>query len=518
MNMDTPPTLSKGSTRLTTAERVAIALVMTVAVAFGGMVLLRSAFQNQRKTDLDVFSRAAWAVRTGQDVYATYSDRSWNYLYPTFFAIVMTPLAEPPTARTFDLIYNERAAWGRVHGADESELALERQRLMRESDRLAALGLLREPGSGGAGGAGGAGYLPFWVSVASWYLASLGMVMLSAHWIGASVQSADRKMRAWTSRDRGWWMLRIWPVIFCAPAIFNGLSRGQSDALVLLSIAAFLRLSSSTPPRRMLAGLALAVAPAVKVIPGLLILYPLWRRDARTLVGIALGGGLTLLVIPAMVFGPARAMDYNLRWLHVMGLPGLGLAGENADASRKFELYGLSGTDSQNLLSVLHNIMNIGTPRGLRPDDPASWLPLLVIVACGAAVALSLWAMRWRPVEPGASLLSPARDADPLLVPSVGVLLCVMLMVSPVTHAHYFAFLLPLMAWLVSLDVRRHLSQGVSRGTLALGLAYLTLHVLARLNVFEWMLDVGVLLWVGVGIWMYACVRMRQEGESLRYA
>ncbi len=505
-------TLNDASTRsrITRGELNAIACVLAAAVAFGGMVLLRSALQNQRKTDLDVFCRAAWAVRTGQDVYATYSDRSWNYVYPTFFAILMTPLAEPPTAHSFDLIYNERAKWGRAHGADEQELAAERERLTREANRLASLGLLREPGGVTNG------YLPFSVSVGAWYLLSLGMIVLSSHWIGASLQSADRRMRAWTSQDRGWWMIRVWPAIFCAPAILNGLSRGQSDALVLLAIAAFLRLASSD--RRVTAAVALAVAPAVKVIPGLLVLYPLWRRDLRSLVGLALGAALTLLVIPALVFGPALAMQYNLRWLQVMGLPGLGLGGENADSSRKFELYGLSGTDSQNLLSVLHNILNIGTTRGMRPDEPATWLAPVVMAMVSVAVVVSLWAMRWRPVEPGATLLSPSRDPDPLLVPSVGVLLCVMLMASPVTHTHYFAFLLPLVAWLVSLSVRGHARQGMSRGVLTLGLAYVMIHALARLGPFEWMLDVGMLLWVVVAMWAFACVRMRLEGESLRYA
>ncbi len=485
---------------------------MILAVAFGGMVLLRSAFQKQRKTDLDVFTRAAWAVRENQDIYATYSDRSWNYVYPSFFAIVMTPLAEPPTARTFELIADERDRIARSHGATPEEIRLDRARLASESQRLAGLGLLHDPISG----RGGARYLPFWVSVSVWYLLSLAMIALSAHWIASAIQAADSTLRSLTISQRGWWMLRLWPVIFCAPPLFNGLSRGQSDALVLLSIAAFLRLASTN--RAFASAIALAVAPAVKVIPGLLVLYPLWRRDTRSLAGLGVGAALTLLIIPAMVFGPSLALSYNLRWLQVMGLPGLGLAGDNADSSRKFELYGLSGSDSQNFLTVLHNIINITTTHGLRPAEPAPWLPPVVLLLSAGAVLATLWAMGWRRAAPGDTLLAPPREPDPLLVPSVGVLLCVMLMVSPVTHTHYFGFALPLIAWLVSLGVRKHPTQGLPGGAMLCGLAYLAIHAGIKLNGMTWAQDIGVLLWVGVGVWAFACIKLRQESDKLRYA
>ena len=47
-------------------------------------------------TDLQVYLRAAWAVRSGADLYTIIDDNQWHYHYPALFAILMTPLADPP--------------------------------------------------------------------------------------------------------------------------------------------------------------------------------------------------------------------------------------------------------------------------------------------------------------------------------------------------------------------------------------------------------------------------------------
>ena len=44
-------------------EKVGLALFFVILLALGGMVEYRSAFLTRRMGDLDVFLRAAWAVR-----------------------------------------------------------------------------------------------------------------------------------------------------------------------------------------------------------------------------------------------------------------------------------------------------------------------------------------------------------------------------------------------------------------------------------------------------------------------
>src|SRR5215475_2584090 len=47
---------------------------------------LRSAFLKRPMTDLQVYLRAAWAVRTGNDLYGIIDDNKWHYHYPAVFA------------------------------------------------------------------------------------------------------------------------------------------------------------------------------------------------------------------------------------------------------------------------------------------------------------------------------------------------------------------------------------------------------------------------------------------------
>src|SRR5262245_21599731 len=66
-------------------------------LGFLAIVEIRSAFlSSNRKTDLGVYLRAAWAVRTGADLYRVTCDNGWHYVYPPAFAVVMAPLADAP--------------------------------------------------------------------------------------------------------------------------------------------------------------------------------------------------------------------------------------------------------------------------------------------------------------------------------------------------------------------------------------------------------------------------------------
>src|SRR5579864_7177982 len=84
------------SARLSRWERYGLALFLVVIIAFGVLVELRSAFLSRRMGDLGVFLRTAWAVRAGEDLYKVSDDNRFHYHYPPLFAILMTPLADPP--------------------------------------------------------------------------------------------------------------------------------------------------------------------------------------------------------------------------------------------------------------------------------------------------------------------------------------------------------------------------------------------------------------------------------------
>ncbi len=76
-----------------------LALMVVGFAAWGGLVVYRSALLWRHMGDLDCYLRAAWAVRVEPDrIYDVMEDNAWHYNYPPLFAILMTPLADPPFA------------------------------------------------------------------------------------------------------------------------------------------------------------------------------------------------------------------------------------------------------------------------------------------------------------------------------------------------------------------------------------------------------------------------------------
>ena len=114
-------------------------------VGLGIVTEIRSAFQLNPKTDFQVYARAAWAVRAGEDLYAVTDNNGWHYIYPPPFAILL----------------------GRS---------------------LIPIPSLRE------------GYLPFWLSAAIWYLIGFACVVYTVHALaGAVLPDAQRGTQRWWS-------------------------------------------------------------------------------------------------------------------------------------------------------------------------------------------------------------------------------------------------------------------------------------------------------------------------------
>src|SRR5215831_460332 len=82
--------------RLHPWERWAIGLLCAAFVGFGVVVEIRSAFLERRMGDLSCYLRAAWAVRAGVNMYEIVEENGWHYNYPPLYAILMSPLADPP--------------------------------------------------------------------------------------------------------------------------------------------------------------------------------------------------------------------------------------------------------------------------------------------------------------------------------------------------------------------------------------------------------------------------------------
>ena len=249
-----------GNRRMSWFELGLFAMFVGVIVYYAIITEIRSAFYDFRMTDFGVYLRAAWAARTGNDMYAVTCDNGWHYCYPPTFALFLMPLADPPA------------------------------------------GFPRE------------GYLPYGLSVGIWIVLSYAFAFWVVHAL-ARVVLPDA-----IRGSRRWWAARNGPLVLCAAGIGHTIVHGQVNTLVAALLAGMF--VAWAHGRKLGSGIWLAGAAAVKVVPAFLVLFPLVHRDRRVLAGVVVGGVLLVGVLPTCVFGVPGAIRENLKLMDQVLLPG----------------------------------------------------------------------------------------------------------------------------------------------------------------------------------------------------
>ncbi|MBF0558986.1 MAG: DUF2029 domain-containing protein, partial [Nitrospirae bacterium] len=224
-------------------HKIGIGFLLALIILFGVWVEFRGALSHSRMTDLGPYLRAAWGVRVGGDIYWTTDDRGWHFVYPPLFAILMTPLADPPEGR----------------------------------DRT--------------------GYLPYKWSVGIWYvlttLICIAGINKLANVIGDRYANLAAARGSYSSLQ--WWALRVIPVLVLLPAIGRSQMRGQVGLLIGFAFCCVA--AAALEGKRFRAGLWLAGAICVKIIPAVLLVFAFWRRDWRMVLGSVLGLVVGLIII-----------------------------------------------------------------------------------------------------------------------------------------------------------------------------------------------------------------------------
>jgi hypothetical protein len=434
--------------RLRPWERGGLLALLLIVLAFGLVVEWRGALMKRRMTDLGVFLRAAWAVRAGEDFYATEDDNHWHYCYPPLFALVLTPLADAPP------------------GADR------------------------------------AGMLPFGVSVAIWYGLSLVFLALAVHWLAGALEqcSAHPAVRAVPRGSRRWWALRVLPVVVCLPILGASLVRGQVDALLLMLLCGMA--AAALRGRSGRAGLWLAGAICLKIIPAYLLIYPLWRRDRRWLGGCAVGLLVGLVLIPTAVLGPTVTWVRYRKLGEMVILPALGGSGDRTMAK---ELTDTTSTDSQSFVAILHNTLHFD--RDTRPAQAAPLIRKAHWAIGGLLTLLTLLAARRRPAsDPSAQALL------------MGALFLLMILSSPVCHLLYFCLAIPTLMGLIASAWETQQTAAetprLGKGLILVLSFYLVANTLPRLPGLEVLRDGGLAMHAALLLWGVACARVWQPRRA----
>jgi hypothetical protein len=419
-------------------------LLVATFVIFGLIVEKRSAFMRRHMTDLGVYLRVGWAVRAGEDIYDIIDDNGWHYQYPPLFAILMVPLADPPP------------------GVDRT------------------------------------GMLPFWASVAVWYFFSLACLSLSVHWLASALE--ERSVHPLLGKvPRGcwrWWALRLIPILGCLTPIGHTLMRGQVNLLLLALLSAMTAALVRGQSER--AGLWLAGAICLKVIPAFMLLLPLWRRDWRCLGGCALGLIVGLGVIPAAVFGVPRTVRYYQEYDEKLLRPALG---QGTDQSRAKELIEMTANDSQSILAAIHN--TIYPDRLHRPPHPSATVRWVHRLLCGLMTVAVLAAAGWR---------RPSSATATVLF--AGVLGLTMVLVSPVCHLHYFCLSVLPVVGLVAAAWDRHGRARLGLGLVLLLVANVAGNSLPHFPGLELLREVGLAMYPALLVWAVGCVELWRQTRT----
>jgi hypothetical protein len=434
--MDGLPATDPRQEPLRRGERLALIAFFAVLALFAVLVEHRSALQQTRKGDLNVFLRAGWAVRADADLYAVTDDNGFHYHYPPLLAILAAPLADPPI------------------GADR------------------------------------AGMLPYAVSVGICYLLNVFFLAFAVHHLARALEktTAGRFRLRWPVGSRGWWGLRMTPILACIIPLGHTLSRGQVNLLLLALFAGFL--ADLLYGRHFRAGMWLSGAICVKIIPAYLLLLPLWRRDGRCLAGCAAGLLLGLLIIPSVFLGPNRTFACYREMTRTVLLPGLG-GGD--DASRAEELTNQTATEGQSILTALHNSLHYDL--ATRPRKASPNLRYLSYALGGLLTLAALAAFGWR-----------RRDDGVDLVLFFGLLTLNMLLISPVCHLHYFSLLLPLVMALVADRCRRHEELTLGPWLATLLAVNVLANLLPQLPDMNLLRDCGAAMYGNLLVWLMGVV------------
>jgi len=360
-------------------ETALIAAVVLALCLYLPIVVKRSAAQGFG--DVQVFFRAGWAVWTGYPLYEVADHHGWTYHYPPTFALLMGWFANP-------LDGFPRPSWA----------------------------------------------LSFPTSVATWYVIS-AVAMLAALdlWARGLERTAPQPLAQtdWNA----WWLLRLGPLAALLPFFGDGLGRGQPSALVLLTMVAFL--VCYLRGRIYLAACALAIGFTIKLFPLALLIFPVLRRDLRTVLATAGFSAVFLFVVPTLCLGPSAVLQlYGAMWTeHLSGI----LTGvPNAKIADEITF------TSYDMLSIGAMLARIAAG-GLPATDTLPRFATLAQLAFDAGLVGALvvighgrfWRLRGPQPPPSEALLA----GGAILIAALPVMLSV-------SQPNYVAFAAPLIAWL----------------------------------------------------------------------
>jgi alpha-1,2-mannosyltransferase len=428
---------------LSRLEQAAISLLLLGALIFGVVTECRATLTKKHNTDLGVYLAAAQAVREGGDLYSA-SYNFDHYMYPPFLAMLLAHVVPAPVK----------------YGVPAT--------------------------------------VAFAAAVSVWYILSLlalawAISVLARTWLRPAPDAATPAGSGW----RPIWTIRLLPVVICLHCLGRELQLGQVDLFLLALLA--LVIACAAGGRSGWAGFWLAIAICLKVMPVVLLVYPLWRRDWRWLLTCAGGMVAGLVILPMLMFGPAKTFKYTQEYSQTLVLPAL--TGKVTDHSRDGELLDQNAVYNYSILGVIHNLEHLSLDRDDRPKVASLQNRHLAALIGLTLLLVTLLASGFR--------RQVSRTSTVLCL---SMLTVVMLVISPVCQSYYFVLLIPVIMAVIAVDLRRTGTAFPGAGILAVCAAY---PIAQAISSFSPLLrDSGLVLATVLALWLLALKALNQSRQT----
>ncbi len=244
--------------------------------------------------------------------------------------------------------------------------------------------------------------LPVWAMVLSWNLLKIAAVLGSLFMLARVVSHGPGRVPD---------LVMLLAFAWAAPMIAGDFQHANTNCFVLVAVVGHLWLYRRGADY--LAGLPLALAVCLKLTPALFVLYWIYQRNVRLLIGTLMAMVLFMGVIPQVALGSTRATELTMTWWQNLIRPGL-------VEGRAYPIH-----INQSIPGLLQRLL-IGSPqkegdiswnsdddpyyqrltRGDKEADSPQWIALanlspaqagrVIRVAQLAIVALGLWGIGWR--------------------------------------------------------------------------------------------------------------------------
>lgn len=424
---------------LSALEQTSIVILLIIALIYGVFVECRATLTKNHNTDLGVYLAAAQAVRNNTDLYAT-TYNSDHYMYPPFLAMLLAHFVPAPDVR----------------GTPAS--------------------------------------VAFAVTVSLWYILSLLALAKAVSVLAKTLSGPAFEASPSDSKWRPIWTLRLLPIVICLHCLGRELQLGQVDIFLLTVLA--MMIACAAAGRSGHAGIWLAIAICLKVMPVVLLLYPLWRRDWRWLLTCLGGMVVGLALMPMLMFGYSKTVKYSQEYNQILILPAL--TGTVTDHSRDKELLNQNATHNYSILGVIHNLENITLDRDQRPIIAS---PHNRHLAVGFGLLLAMMTLLASGFQRQISRIST--------VLCLSMLMIVMLIISPVCQSYYFVLLIPVLMAIIAVDLRQSGIALPSPSIFGVCAAYLIAQ--AGSSFSPLLRDSGLVLVTVLAIWLAALKALIQK-------